>query len=144
MASNDEAIVYWDSSAVISALLEDSHSEKVINSIRVPGGHLISSLGLAEVFAVICRVQRLSGTAPDLVKNCRKKINNGPWERINLLPNWDLFESLSEKWSLRGADLWHLAMVKTLAENFPEVQLLTFDQKLSEAAEGEGFAANLF
>lgn len=143
MVSTGGIVVYWDSSAVISALLEDSHSEKALSWIQAPGGHLISSLGLAEVYAVLFRVQRQMETVPDLVQKCQEKLFNGPWERINLLPHWGFFISLSEKWSLRGADLWHLAMVKTLAENFPEIHLLTFDQKLDEAAQGEGFSSSI-
>lgn len=142
MVNDDEIILYWDSSAVIAVLFEDKHSEKALHWIRMPGDHLISSLGLAEVYAVLNRIQRQLGIVPDLVRKGHEKMLNGPWERLNFLPDWKLFVPLSEKWSLRGADLWHLAMVKTLAESFPEVKLLTFDQRLYESSKGEGFSVS--
>jgi hypothetical protein len=41
---------------------------------------------------------------------------------------------------LRGADLWHLALAKTLQADLPELGLVTFDEALAEAAVGEGLS----
>jgi hypothetical protein len=57
---------------------------------------------------------------------------------LNLIPDWDKIKSLSQKWPLRGANLWHLAAAKTLQKRLPELRLLTFDNRLSVAAMGEG------
>ncbi len=35
------------------------------------------------------------------------------------------------------ADLWHLALASTLTEDLPELKILTFDDRLAEAAAGE-------
>ncbi|MGH2424940.1 MAG: hypothetical protein ACRDF1_01465 [bacterium] len=43
------------------------------------------------------------------------------------------------KWSLRGADLWHLCTAKSLQSELPELRILTFDARLATAARGEGF-----
>ncbi len=43
-------------------------------------------------------------------------------------------KALSQKWSLRGADLWHLAVAKTLQKQIPELELFSFDKGLSAAA----------
>jgi hypothetical protein len=50
---------------------------------------------------------------------------------------------LSSRYPLRGADLWHLAAAKSLQEELPELRLLTFDQRLMEAAQGEGIVQDL-
>lgn len=47
---------------------------------------------------------------------------------------------LSGKWSLPGADPWHLAPAKILEKELPELVLLTFDVQLREAGRGEGLA----
>jgi predicted nucleic acid-binding protein len=48
-----------------------------------------------------------------------------------------MIKALSQKWSLRGADLWHLAVGKTLQNQIPELELLTFDKRLRIAAKKE-------
>jgi predicted nucleic acid-binding protein len=50
---------------------------------------------------------------------------------------------LASNWSLRGADLWHLAAAKTLQCELPELLLLTFDQRLYHAAAGENIACEI-
>ncbi|MGC8486111.1 MAG: hypothetical protein ACP5O6_10865, partial [Candidatus Baltobacteraceae bacterium] len=44
------------------------------------------------------------------------------------------------RYPLRGADLWHLALAVDLAEELPELRLLTFDSVLDAAARAEGLA----
>jgi len=48
--------------------------------------------------------------------------------------------SLSSKWPLRGADLWHLAMAKSLQAELPELTFMSYDARLVAAARGEGLA----
>jgi len=44
---------------------------------------------------------------------------------------------VSIKYSLRGADLWHIAAAKTLQRELPEVKVLTFDKRIAVAAKKE-------
>lgn len=100
-----------------------------------PTAHLISSLGWAEVQAVIERASRRSHTVdPGAV---RQAVGQGPWFRVALSPDWGTTERLSRKGALRGADLWHLASVLTLRRSLP-VLLLGFGGELREAAQEEG------
>jgi hypothetical protein len=64
-------------------------------------------------------------------------IATGPWRFINLSPRPGEIAKLSSKWPLRGADLWHLALVVSLKLHLPELTLLTFDTRLQVAAQGE-------
>jgi hypothetical protein len=50
--------------------------------------------------------------------------------------------SLSQKWSLKGSTLWHLASAKTLQKQISELTLLTFDGELKAAAEREGLPSS--
>jgi hypothetical protein len=45
--------------------------------------------------------------------------------------------TLADKWSLRGADLWHLCAAKSLVSEFPELKVFSFDNRLNAAAKEE-------
>ena len=132
--------VYWDSSAVLSALFEDRYSRRATAAIRRADLHLLSTLTWAEVHAVISRIERERVLAGTLVAAARETLERGPWRRPNLVPGWRLVSTLAPKRALRGADLWHLCAAKTLQSELPDVKVLTFDSQLAEAARGEGLA----
>lgn len=68
-------------------------------------------------------------------------LDHGPWTYIASAPRLEITRALAQSWRLRGADLWHLALAKSLSERLPGLQMLTFDTALAEAAAGEGLAA---
>lgn len=141
MKLNEKVIIYWDSSAILSAIWLDMHSENARIALQSHAVHLISSLAMSEVCSVLFRHGREYKANQDSVHQAYQQFLFGPWQRLNMLPDWEMFRSMAEKWSLRGADLWHLAMAKSIAQEFPELQVLSFDRKMLEAAEGEGLAA---
>lgn len=63
-----------------------------------------------------------------------RDFESGVWTLSPLPPDWQLFNPLSVRVTLRGADLWHVAMLTTLRSNIPALQLLTFDQAMLDAA----------
>ncbi|HEV2953533.1 MAG TPA: type II toxin-antitoxin system VapC family toxin [Candidatus Dormibacteraeota bacterium] len=133
-------VLYWDSSAVLSVLVADVHSKQATKTIGRPGTHLISTLGYAEVLAVIARLVR-EGHLPGVIADAtREVVRTGPWRRLALQPDWASIDGLSAGWPLRGADLWHLATVATLSRELPELRMMTFDARLTVAAEGLGLA----
>lgn len=138
MQNKISTVIYWDASAIISTLFKDEHSEEAINWSRREGVHLISSLSYSEVFAVMSRIMRERILADVLITAAYESLEEGPWRHLYLIPDWDKFKALSQKWPLRGADLWHLAVAKTLQKRIPELYLLTFDNRLMIAAMGEG------
>ncbi len=73
-----------------------------------------------------------------LVDAAEEVLENGPWRRLGIVPQWNIIKNLSDKWPLRGADLWHLSAAKGLQKQFPELQLLSYDRLLKIAAQGEG------
>lgn len=136
----DRGVVYWDSSAVLSALFRDPHSEKALAWTRRAGVHLLSTLAWAEVHAVIARAEREGALTGALVESAREALQWGPWRRLTASPDWQLVQALSAKWSLGGADLWHLGVAKSLQVEVPELRVLSFDARLATAARGEGLA----
>jgi len=136
-------VVYWDASAIVSALFKDKYSDRAQEWANKEGVHLVSTLAYAETCAVCARMKKQHLVANVLSKAAMDVLNNGPWYRLTAYPEWGLIESLAEKWSLRGADLWHLATAKSLQEQLPELVILTFDVHLKNAAGGEGMTADL-
>jgi len=140
MIDNAIVAVYWDASAILSALLQDVYSEEARECIGRSGVHLISTLSFAEVAAVLSRIQRERLMADILVDAAREALQTGAWRRLNVSPEWSEIEELSSKWKLRGADLWHLAAARSVQKEIPELRLLTFDNRLRVAASGQGLA----
>jgi predicted nucleic acid-binding protein len=137
-------VIYWDASAVLSALFTDTHSKVAKKWSTTEGFHFVSTLTFTEVTAVISRMQRERILAGTLSQAAFEVLNDGPWRRISTLPDWEIIRSLSAKWPLRGADLWHLSTAKSLLREFPELILLSFDKRLKWAAEGETLGTSKF
>jgi predicted nucleic acid-binding protein len=133
-------VIYWDTSAILSALLQDIHTPEARTYLERPAVHLVSSLAGAEFHACLARLQRDGHLAATLAQATCLAFDQGPWRRITMEPSWELFPTLSSRYQLRGADLWHLAMASSLRPDLPEIVLLTFDNALSAAAIGEGMA----
>ena len=138
MSAAQRSVVYWDASAIISALFQDRHSDEASAAARIPGTHLLSSLGWAEVQSVIARVERERALAPVLIAAARETVERGPWIRLSVDPDREQIAALARAWPLRGADLWHLAAAKALQADLPELRLLSFDARLADAARAEG------
>ena len=138
MSSEPGGAVYWDGSAVLSALFRDEHSKAASKRASGSEVQLLSSLAWAEVHAVIARIEQERALAKILIAAAREALEEGPWRRLNTVPDWKLVQSLSIKWPLRGADLWHLAAAKSLQSELPELSFLSFDTRLAAAARGEG------
>ena len=133
-------VLYWDTSAVLSALLADSHSRQARRLLTPADVHLVSSLTSAEFHAVLARLEREGHLAPVLSEAASSAYNTGPWRRVTTGPDPAALRPLAVRWPLRGADLWHLALARRLRAQIPELELLTFDMALRGAARGEGLA----
>ena len=131
------AVIYWDSTALLSYLFKDSYSEKVLEKARQKGFHLLTTLTIAEVYTVINRIRREQVLSEMLIDSLFELLETGPWSRLNIVPDSIALKDLSRKWPLRGSGLWHLATAKTLQREFPELMVLTFDRELAQASKGE-------
>lgn len=137
-SSRNNVVIYWDASAILSALIKDAHSKQAHQWLSKEGAHLLSTLAYAETLAVLSRMRRERVISSVLIEAAIETIESGPWRRLVIGPTWNLMISLSKRWFLRGADLWHLAVAKQVHEHLPEVKVLTFDDRLKVAAQGEG------
>ena len=132
-------VLYWDASAVLSVLIQDEHSRTALKYAKKRGVHLMSTLCFSEVNAVIHRMKREDILTNILYESLLEVLQTGPWRRIAIQPEWGIIQGMSIKYSLRGADLWHIAAAKTLQRELPEVKVLTFDKRMAVAAKREHF-----
>ena len=139
---SDFSVIYWDASAILSVLFKDSHSSAALKWAEAEGIHFMSTLAWSEVCTVIARMKRERIISELLEATGYEALRQGPWRRMSAFPDWEVTRSLSQKWPLRGADLWHLATAKSLQDELPELVLLTFDSRLEQSAGGEGMACN--
>jgi predicted nucleic acid-binding protein len=130
--------VYWDASALVSALILDAHSDRAVATAQRPLTHLVSTLAYAEVVAAIARAKSLGRLDARRSKAALQLLRHGPWRRLTLQPDWVVISTLAAQSPLRGADLWHLASVSTLTRQLPEVRLFSFDDRLAAAAAALG------
>ncbi len=135
---NDPRPVYWDASAVLSVLFKNVFTDDAQMWAQGKGVHFLSTLAYSETCAVIARMKREGILSDNLIKTSFEALEDGLWRRLTIWPDWIIVRSLSTKWPLRGADLWHLSAAKSLQKQLPEMLLLTFDNRLQKAAQGEG------
>ena len=133
-------LLYWDASALLSVLIADAHSATARRYLNEQAHALLSTLAEAETRAVLRRMRHAGVLADSLHRSVLEVLDRGPWRRCAVQPDWRWIEELANRHVLKGADLWHLACVRTLAEDLPEVRLLTFDRQLAAAAHREGLA----
>lgn len=132
-------VVYWDASAVLSAIVKDRFTGEALREIRNGSTiHLASSLALAEAHAVIARMVREGIIGRDAGRRARQAMADGPWRMTWCHPDTGLLARLASRHPLRGADLWHLATALRLAGWLPGLVLLAFDDRLRSAALAEG------
>ncbi len=131
------AVIYWDSTALLSFLFKDGFSEKVVEKAGQKGVHLLTTLTIAEVCTVIGRIRREQMLNDMLADSLFEILESGPWSKLNIVPDSMALKELARKWPLKGAGLWHLAAAKTLQREFPELMILTLDRELAAASEGE-------
>ena len=131
------AVIYWDSTAMLSYLFRDSHSDQVQARARQKGVHLLTTLAIAEVYTVLSRIQRENVLSDLIIESLFEMLESGPWSRLNITPDSVAMRELACRWPLRGSGLWHLATAKTLQREFPELMILTYDRELARASIGE-------
>lgn len=132
---------YWDASAVLSMLVPDQNSRIAAELAHRKFPHIIASVGAAEVYSVLVRMERGRVISPDDAQTARGRFDSGSWRYVAVTPARALLQGLARRWSLRGAGLWHLAAAITLRKDQVGLQFLTFDAALVKAARGEELSA---
>lgn len=93
MGTEKPVAVYWDASAILSALLKDEHSKGAQKWANRSGHHFLSHLSYSEVVAVLSRIRRERDMAEILVDAAGEVLENGPWRRLYIVPQGTLSRS---------------------------------------------------
>lgn len=134
-------VVYWDGSAVLSALVRCASSERALAVLRQPAVHLLSTLAWTETSAELGRLTREGALTEDERRRAREMLARGPWRLTYAYPERRFLDDPAED-TLGAAARWHLATARTLARQLPELRVLSFRARLREAARGRRIAAD--
>ncbi len=135
---------FWDSSAIVPIVCAESMSTKCRAWLRSDPIILVWALTATEVISALAR-RRRDGVL-DAVRFAASKQRLLKLERAwNEVAQYDAVRGrarrLLETHPLRAADALHLAAALVAVEERPtSLELVTFDERLAEAAAKEGFA----
>jgi predicted nucleic acid-binding protein len=135
---------FWDSSAIVPIVCAESASTKCRTWLRADPIVLVWALAATEVVSALAR-RRREGTL-DGVRFAASKQRLLKLERSwNEVAQYDAVRGrarrLLETHPLRAADALHLAAALVAVEERPaNLEFVTFDERLAEAAAKEGFA----
>lgn len=144
--------IYLDTSALIKIYKEEGDSSNLMR-LLVYGSTLIffsSWIAFGEFIGIFGKkeLQRKIGPT-NYLYNCRSFMQGFDIEKIHRAePPEDRFhfiklseQILSRHAKLGGGDIWHLMTVVELKKSFPSAMLLSYDNKLVNAAEIENIMA---
>ena len=132
------ASLYLDTSAVLRAVLENGTSPEVEAKIAAAPVLITSRLALVESSRALHRLRQLGRVSEDRLADAHREIAT-LWARCEL---WELTPAVCEMARqvapakpLRTLDALHLATFVLAREKIEDLELVTVDQRLREAAE---------
>lgn len=134
---------FWDSSAIVPLVCRETQSPRCRAWLRTDDVVIVWALAATEVVSALARKRRegsLTSTVFAAAKQRLQKIENS-WNEV---VQYDAVRArarrLLESHSLRAADALHLAAALVVFEERPTgIEFVTFDERLTEAADKEGF-----
>ena len=134
---------FWDSSAVVPLVCRELQSASCRSWLRKDEVMIVWAFAACEVISALARKRREGALAPQrfgIAKQRLAKLENAWTEVIQYEAVRSRARRLLETHSLRTADALHLAAALVAVEERPtEMEFVTFDQRLAEAAGKEGF-----
>lgn len=136
---------FWDSSAIVPLVCRERESARCRAWLREDPVVVVWALAATEVVSAISRKRRESALPARTVATARRRLTllEKAWSEVHEL---DAVRArarrLLEIHPLSAADAMHLAAALLVTEERPSgVGFVTFDDRLAEAAEREGFHA---
>lgn len=134
---------FWDSSAIVPLVLVESGSVRVRNWYRTDSEIIVWTLTRVELLSAIARRRRENARSAPMLTAARRNIMNA-WDGWSEVTSLELVrrhaERLVESYPLRAADALQLGAALMAAEGDPKnLEFVTLDRNLADAAEREGF-----
>jgi len=138
---------FWDSSALVPLLVEEPLSASCRDLLRADAALAVWVLTRTEVCSAVRRKERAHELNRPQVRQALGRLVRleAAWTEIDALrPVRDRADRLLAAHPLRAADALQLAAALLLVQERPAAfPFVTADERLSEAAEAEGFAVTL-
>jgi len=134
---------FWDSSAIIPLALVESGSVRVRSWYRTDSEIIVWTLTRVELLSAIARRRREDARSAPILTVARRNIMRA-WDGRSEITSVELVgshaERLVESYPLRAADALQLGVALMAAEGNPgNLEFVTLDRNLADAAEREGF-----
>lgn len=134
---------FWDSSAVVPLVTREWQSSRCRAWLREDSTMLVWALAATEVVSALVRKRREAVLKPQALTTARTRLARleSAWHEV---VEYEVVRArarrLLELHPLRAADALHLGAALVAAEETPSrMAFVTFDGRLAEAAEREGF-----
>jgi len=135
---------FWDSSAIVPLMVVEAGSARVRNWFDSDSEIIVWTLTRLELLSAIARRRREESRSAAMLTVARRNILRA-WDGWSEITAVELVrrhaERLVESYPLRAADALQLGAALIAAEGDPtNLELVTLDRNLADAAEREGFA----
>jgi predicted nucleic acid-binding protein len=134
---------FWDSSAIVSLLLEERTSKACRAALRADGSMLVWCFTRTEVLSAIHREHRAARLELGAVRAAESRLDklSARWSEVDaVIETREVAERLLRTHPLRCADSLQLAAALVAYDGRPKGRIFVVrDQLLAEAAEREGF-----
>jgi len=138
-------VTFWDSSAIVPLVCRERESARCRAWLREDPVVVVWALAATEVVSAVARKRREGALSARAVATAKRRLSllEDAWSEIHEL---DAVRArarrLLETHPLSAADALHLAAALLVTEERTRgVGFVTFDERLAEAAEREGFQA---
>jgi predicted nucleic acid-binding protein len=134
---------FWDSSAIVPLVCREAASPRCRSWLRRDPVVIVWALTATEVVSALARKHREGKLKPEVFARGKQRLRKleGAWSEV---VQYDAVRNrarrLLETHPLRAADALHLgAALVAFEEQTADVEFVTFDARLAEAAVKEGF-----
>jgi len=138
-------VSFWDSSAVVPLLIEQSESSACRQRLRAHPTTFVWTLTRTEVVSALCRLRREGALQERQLAQALARLGRylARWGEVDAVePVREQAERLLRAHPLRAADALQLAAAVVAADGHPRGRaLVSLDEALLEAAGREGFDA---
>ncbi len=134
---------FWDSSAIVPLLVAEAHHAAVRSEFERDPDVVAWWATPIECASALARLERERGLTPDSVAAAIGRLDRlaAAWQEVQpVAPVRQVAIRLLRVHPLRAADALQLAAAIAAAEEHPQtLPFVTFDERLADAAQREGF-----
>lgn len=137
---------FWDSSAIVPLLVFEKETQECIRALRSYQEVMVWTMSKVEVFSALCKRFREGSLKEIDFDSAKKRMNefsDMAFEVISVAKVKERALRLLQVHTLRTADALQLAAVLVATrEDTLKLQIMSFDERLTQAAKREGFIVN--